>query len=179
MAAIGSIRVEYFATFGTRSLCCRSRLAIMEKETGSMKDAQFSREKLINTTRLFYEIKSLSDALKYSFHKIIPLLKRKFLIKLFHWWYFSGYCHRLVWYFLAISLYYRLQGEYLSKENAVVLASAFQKLQKDYSGREQGGWPVMKHQFIKISTVDVLDGCSLRIHFHDGAVREINLEPVL
>lgn len=37
----------------------------------------------------------------------------------------------------------------------------------------------MKHHFIKISTVDVLDGCSLRLHFHDGAVREINLGPVL
>jgi hypothetical protein len=44
----------------------------MEKETGSIKEAQFSREKLINTRRLFYEIKSLSDALKYSFQKIIP-----------------------------------------------------------------------------------------------------------
>ena len=37
----------------------------------------------------------------------------------------------------------------------------------------------MKHQFIKISAVDVLEGCSLRVHFHDGAVREINLGPVL
>jgi hypothetical protein len=45
----------------------------MEKETGSIKDAQFSREQLINTSGLFYEIKSLSDALKYSFQKIFPL----------------------------------------------------------------------------------------------------------
>lgn len=37
----------------------------------------------------------------------------------------------------------------------------------------------MKHQFIKISAVDVLKDSSLRLHFNDGTIKEINLEPVL
>ena len=37
----------------------------------------------------------------------------------------------------------------------------------------------MKHLFIKVSAVEVLDGCSLRVHFDDGSIRDINLEPVL
>jgi hypothetical protein len=37
----------------------------------------------------------------------------------------------------------------------------------------------MKHLFIKVSAVEVLDGCSLRVHFENGTVRDINLEPVL
>ena len=48
MAAIGRILVWYFAASGTRSLCCRSRLAIIEKVMQSLNDAQFSREKLMS-----------------------------------------------------------------------------------------------------------------------------------
>jgi hypothetical protein len=37
----------------------------------------------------------------------------------------------------------------------------------------------MKHEFIKIISVDVLCNYSLRLHFDNGAVKEIDLEPVL
>jgi hypothetical protein len=37
----------------------------------------------------------------------------------------------------------------------------------------------MKHQLIKVFAVDILDGCSLRVHFDNGTVREIDLEPIL
>jgi hypothetical protein len=37
----------------------------------------------------------------------------------------------------------------------------------------------MKHKFIKIIAVDILDNYSLRVHFDNGTVKEIDLEPVL
>jgi hypothetical protein len=37
----------------------------------------------------------------------------------------------------------------------------------------------MKHHFIKIFAVDILDGFSLRVYFDNGTVREIDLEPIL
>jgi hypothetical protein len=37
----------------------------------------------------------------------------------------------------------------------------------------------MKHEFIKIIAVDILDRYSLRVHFDNGTVKEIDLEPVL
>jgi|APCry1669188910_1035180.scaffolds.fasta_scaffold103372_3 Protein of unknown function (DUF2442) len=37
----------------------------------------------------------------------------------------------------------------------------------------------MQHQFIKVFAVDILDDFSLRVHFDNGTVREINLEPIL
>jgi hypothetical protein len=37
----------------------------------------------------------------------------------------------------------------------------------------------MKHKFIKVIAVDILDHSSLRVHFDNGTVKKINLEPVL
>jgi hypothetical protein len=37
----------------------------------------------------------------------------------------------------------------------------------------------MKHEFIKIISVDVLGNNSLRLHFDNVTVKEIDLEPVL
>ena len=37
----------------------------------------------------------------------------------------------------------------------------------------------MKHEFVKIISVEVLGNNSLRLHFDNGTVKEIDLEPVL
>jgi len=39
---------------------------------------------------------------------------------------------------------------------------------------------MMKHQFRRVSAVDLLDdGYVMRVHFNDGSIKDINVEPVL